>query len=60
MSELKIAMAQLAPVWLNKNQTIEKAEQAIREAAQEKADLIVFGEGFLPGCLLYTSDAADD
>ncbi|MGB0295211.1 MAG: carbon-nitrogen hydrolase family protein [Flavobacteriaceae bacterium] len=49
MSELKIAMAQLAPVWLNKNQTIEKAEQAIREAAQEKADLIVFGEGFLPG-----------
>jgi len=49
MSELKIAMAQLAPVWLNKNKTIEKAEQAIREAAQEKADLIVFGEGFLPG-----------
>ena len=49
MSELKIAMAQLAPVWLNKSQTIEKAEQAIREAAQEKADLIVFGEGFLPG-----------
>ena len=49
MSELKIAMAQLAPVWLNKNQTIEKAEQAIREAAKENSDLIVFGEGFLPG-----------
>ncbi len=49
MSELKIAIAQLAPVWLNKNRTIEKAEQAIRDAAKEKADLIVFGEGFLPG-----------
>ncbi len=49
MSELKIAIAQLAPVWLNKNQTIEKAEQAMRDAAKEKVDLIVFGEGFLPG-----------
>ena len=46
MSELKIAMAQLAPVWLNKNQTIEKAEQAIREAAQEKSRFDCVWRGF--------------
>ncbi len=47
--QLKIALAQLAPVWLNKNATLKKAKKAIKEAAKSQADLIVFGEGFLPG-----------
>ena len=46
---LKIAMAQIAPVWLNKEKTIDKVKQYISEAANLKSDLIVFGEGLLPG-----------
>ncbi|PWL40283.1 carbon-nitrogen hydrolase [Flagellimonas aquimarina] len=60
---LKVAMAQIAPVWLNKQATIEKIENAIQEAAKEKAELIVFGEAFLPGYpfwLAHTEGAAWD
>jgi nitrilase len=46
---LKIAMAQIAPVWLNKTKTLEKVEQSIIEAANEGCELIVFGEGLVPG-----------
>ena len=46
---IKVGMAQLAPVWLNKTGCIEKVKTAMTEAANEKADLLVFGEGFLPG-----------
>jgi nitrilase len=42
-------MAQLAPVWLDKAATISKIEKAIVEAAQQKANLVVFGEALLPG-----------
>lgn len=60
---LKVAMAQIAPVWLNKQATLEKIENAIQEAANEKAELIVFGEAFLPGYpfwLAHTEGAAWD
>jgi len=46
---LKIAMAQIAPVWLNKAATLQKIEQAIEDASKEGAELIVFGEALLPG-----------
>ena len=46
---ITVAMAQLAPVLLNKAGTVEKAKEAMLEAAKKNADLIVFGEGFLPG-----------
>ena len=47
MSELKIAIAQLAPVWLNKNQTIEKAEQAMRDVlAVKRPQDGIWGEEF--------------
>lgn len=48
-TKLKIAMAQLAPVWLDKAGTLKKIEKAIEEAAKENAELIVFGEALLPG-----------
>ncbi|WP_179337091.1 carbon-nitrogen hydrolase family protein [Winogradskyella ludwigii] len=48
-STLKIAMAQIAPVWLDKKATLQKIENSILEAAQEKCELIVFGEALLPG-----------
>lgn len=46
---LKVALAQIAPVWLNKSATLKKIEISIEEAANEKAELIVFGEALLPG-----------
>ena len=46
---LKIAMAQIAPVWLDKIKTIEKIKTSIIQAGEENCELIVFGEGLLPG-----------
>ncbi|HET6245276.1 MAG TPA: carbon-nitrogen hydrolase family protein [Bacteroidia bacterium] len=46
---LKIAMAQIAPVWLCKNKTIDKIKSLIVDAGGEKCELIVFGEALLPG-----------
>ena len=48
-NHLKVALGQIAPVWLNKEGTIAKIKKAIIEAAQEGAELIVFGEGLIPG-----------
>lgn len=46
---LKIGMAQIAPVWLNKAQTLEKVHNYIQKAAGQACELLVFGEGLLPG-----------
>lgn len=46
---LKIGMAQISPVWLNKKLTIEKTKSYIIKAAEEECELVVFGESFLPG-----------
>ncbi|NKI31641.1 carbon-nitrogen hydrolase family protein [Croceivirga thetidis] len=48
-NQLKVALAQIAPVWLNKTLTIKKIEDSIEEASEHKAELIVFGEALLPG-----------
>ena len=48
-STLNIAFAQIAPVWLNQQATIEKVISAIQKAANKDADLVAFGEGLLPG-----------
>ncbi len=60
---LNVALAQIAPVWLAKSSTIEKIEDTIIEAAQNKSELIIFGEALLPGYpfwLAYTEGAAWD
>lgn len=46
---LKIALAQISPVWLNKIETLNKVENTIIEASKEGVELIVFGEGLVPG-----------
>lgn len=46
---LNIALAQIAPVWLNRDATLEKILSATSDAAARQADLVVFGEGLLPG-----------
>lgn len=58
---LKVALAQISPVWLDKGATLQKIENSITEAAGEGAELLVFGEGLLPGYpfwLAYTDGAA--
>jgi len=45
----KIAAAQLSPVFLNKDKTVDKACKAILEAGGNGAELIVFPEAFIPG-----------
>ena len=52
---LKVALAQISPVWLNKEKTIEKIEKSILEAVKENCELIVFGESLLPGYPFWTS-----
>jgi nitrilase len=46
---LKVALAQISPVWLDKNKTIEKVKSYIADAGKQQCNLIVFGEGLLPG-----------
>ena len=46
---LNVALAQIAPVWLDKAATLQKVLQQMEEAASNKSGLIVFGEGLLPG-----------
>ncbi|MDO8968307.1 carbon-nitrogen hydrolase family protein [Algoriphagus sp.] len=48
-STLKVALAQIAPIWLDKAATLEKVKKSIKEAAENGAELIVFGEGLVPG-----------
>lgn len=46
---LKVALAQIAPICLDKAGTLEKVKQSILEASKNGAELIVFGEGLVPG-----------
>lgn len=48
-NNLKIAMAQISPVLLNKKETLNKVEQSITEAGEKGCELIVFGEALIPG-----------
>lgn len=52
--KLIVGLAQLAPVWLDKEATLEKIIEAIHKAGQKGIDLLVFGEGFVPGYPLWT------
>lgn len=49
MDQLKVALAQISPVWLNKRETLGKIKQSIQQAGEQGCELIVFGEALLPG-----------
>ena len=46
---LKIALPQIAPVWLDREGGLARVIETINEAAKEGAQLIVFGEALVPG-----------
>lgn len=48
-STIRVALAQISPVWLHREATINKIIASIEAAANDLADLIVFGEALLPG-----------
>jgi len=52
---LKIAMAQIAPVWLNKQKTLKKVESVITDAGKKECDLVVFGETLVSGYPFWVS-----
>ena len=43
MDKIKIGLAQFAPVWMNRQKTLEKAIQYAREAAEQNCRLVVLG-----------------
>ena len=47
--KIKVAAAQLSPIFLNKEKTVEKACEAILEAGEQGANLIVFPEAYISG-----------
>ena len=46
---LNVALSQIAPVWLDKEATLQKIYFQIQQAADRNTELIIFGEGVLPG-----------
>jgi nitrilase len=46
---LDVALAQITPVWLDRDATLAKILATLEDAAGRGAGLVVFGEGLLPG-----------
>src|SRR5262245_25764929 len=46
---MRIAAAQLAPVFLDREATVSKVVRAVQSAAREGASLVAFGETLVPG-----------
>jgi len=46
---LKVGLAQIAPIWLDREASVKKIKYYIAEAGDKKVDLVVFGEALLPG-----------
>lgn len=46
---MRIGIAQIAPVFLDRNATIEKVIARLEEAAKQSCELVAFGETLVPG-----------
>lgn len=47
--QLKVGLAQLAPVWLDREGTLGKVVATIRQSVDANPDLMAFGEALVPG-----------
>lgn len=48
-SSIKVGLAQIAPLWLQRDATLEKVVTWINDAADRDCDLVAFGEALVPG-----------
>ena len=48
-NRISVGLAQIAPVWLDRDATIEKVVGRIKKASDEGCALVAFGEALLPG-----------
>ena len=46
---LTIGLAQIAPIWLDRERTLAKVSTRIEEAADKNCNLVAFGEAIVPG-----------
>ncbi|MDH3586291.1 MAG: carbon-nitrogen hydrolase family protein [Gammaproteobacteria bacterium] len=46
---LKVGIAQIAPVWLDRDATVTRVIEWMRKAASQGCELVVFGEALIPG-----------
>jgi nitrilase len=49
VKRLTVAVAQIAPVMLDREATLHRVHEAMREAADQGAGLVAFGEALVPG-----------
>jgi nitrilase len=47
--QLTVGLAQIAPVWLNRKETLKKVADYVSQAAKQHCQLVVFGEALVPG-----------
>lgn len=47
--QLTIGLCQIAPIWLNKKDTLQKIMDYLQKATEKNCELAVFGECILPG-----------
>ena len=47
--QLKVGIAQVAPVWLQREQTVDKVIHFVEQAQAAECRLVAFGEALLPG-----------
>lgn len=50
---LRVGLAQIAPVWLDRQQTLTKIKDYLQQAGAAGCELVVFGEALLPGYPLW-------
>jgi nitrilase len=47
--KVRVGLAQISPIWLQRDATLAKVVTWIEKAAKEGCDLVVFGEALVPG-----------
>ena len=47
--KIKVGLAQISPIWLDREKTIKKVDKYIHQAGKENCNLVVFGEALIPG-----------
>lgn len=47
--KMKVGLAQITPIWFDREKTLEKVVSYVKNAASQNCKLVVFGEALVPG-----------